>query len=144
MGKMEQIAEGRNQGLVYALKICQEARQRSDDPIQALDKEIKYRGLSKLSICATEKELDAASDWMKATIMKTMLAASMIVLWERFGFGKIRQKRFSDGFNTYASALAEGSITWYDITDLLKEKTDIDIDLSNEDIRGKGEIRHDK
>ena len=139
MGKMENIAEGRNQGLVYALKICQEAKQAGNDPIQALDHEIKYRGLSKLSICATEKELDAASDWMKETIAKTMLSASMISLWERFGFGRVRFHRFNEGFNTYVRALAEGSITWCDITDLLKDKTGIEIDLSNENIAGKGE-----
>ena len=39
---------------------------------------------------------------------------------------------------TYTRALAEGSITWYEITDLLKEKTDIEVDLSDDNILGKG------
>ena len=34
-------------------------------------------------------------------------------------------------------ALNEGSIGWFDITDLLYEKTGITIDLTDDDIRGK-------
>lgn len=38
----------------------------------------------------------------------------------------------------FARALCEGSVTWYDITETLKAKTGIEIDLSDENIAGKG------
>ena len=137
MSKSDQIALGRNQGLAFALKITAEAQQAGKDPVEALRVEMRARRLMGLQILATQKELDKASDTIKATTIKTMLAASMISLWERFGFGKVRQERFMNQFMTYVGALNNGSISWFDITDTLYEKTGITIDLTDDDIRGK-------
>ena len=137
MSKSDQIAEGRNQGLAFALKITAEAQQAGKDPVEALRIEMRARRLMGLQILATQKELDKASETIKETTIKTMLAASMISLWERFGFGKVRQTRFMNQFMTYVNALNSGSISWFDITDTLYEKTGITIDLTDDDIRGK-------
>ena len=137
MSKSDQIALGRNQGLAFALKITAEAQQAGKDPVEALRTEMRARRLMGLQILATQKELDKASETIKATTIKTMLAASMISLWERFGFGKVRQERFMNQFMTYVGALNNGSISWFDITDTLYEKTGITIDLTDDDIRGK-------
>ncbi len=137
MSRADQIAQGRNEGMVFALKIAAEAQRAGKDPIEELRREIRARNLMKLQICATQKEVDQASEAIKTTTMKTMLSACMIVLWEQFGFGKVRLLRLMENFYTYVDALNEGSITWFDITDLLKEKTGITIDLTDDDIRGK-------
>lgn len=137
MSKSDQIAIGRNQGLVFALKIAAEAQQAGKDPVEELRRELRARKLMKLQILATQKELDQASDCIKVTTMKTMLSACMVVLWEQFGFGKVRLLRLMENFYTYVDALNEGSIGWFDITDLLYEKTGITIDLTDDDIRGK-------
>ena len=137
MSKSDQIALGRNQGLAFALKIAAEAQQAGKDPVEELRRELRARKLMKLQICATQKELDQASDCIKVTTMKTMLSACMVVLWEQFGFGKVRLTRLMEHFMTYVMALNEGSIGWFDITDLLYEKTGITIDLTDDDIRGK-------
>ena len=137
MSKSDQIALGRNQGLAFALKITAEAQQAGKDPVEELRRELRVRKLMKLQICATQKELDKASETIKATTAKTMLSACMVVLWEQFGFGKVRLTRLMEHFMTYVMALNEGSIGWFDITDLLYEKTGITIDLTDDDIRGK-------
>lgn len=137
MSKSDQIALGRNQGLAFALKITAEAQQAGKDPVEALRIEMRARHLMGLQILATQKELDKASETIKATTAKTMLSACMVVLWEQFGFGKVRLTRLMEHFMTYVMALNEGSIGWFDITDLLYEKTGITIDLTDDDIRGK-------
>ena len=137
MSKSDQIALGRNQGLAFALKIASEAQQAGKDPVEALRTEMRARRLMGLQILATQKELDKASETIKATTAKTMLSACMVVLWEQFGFGKVRLTRLMEHFMTYVMALNEGSIGWFDITDLLYEKTGITIDLTDDDIRGK-------
>ena len=137
MSKLDQIAQGRNEGMVFALKIAAEAQQAGKDPVEELRRELRARKLMKLQILATQKELDKASETIKATTAKTMLSACMVVLWEQFGFGKVRLTRLMEHFMTYVMALNEGSIGWFDITDLLYEKTGITIDLTDDDIRGK-------
>ena len=137
MSKSDQIALGRNQGLAFALKIAVEAQQAGKDPVEALRIEMRARRLMGLQILATQKELDKASETIKETTIKTMLAASMISLWKRFGFGKVRQTRFMNQFMVYVNALNSGSISWFDITDTLYEKTGITIDLTDDNIRGK-------
>jgi len=137
MSRADQIAQGRNEGMVFALKITAEAQRAGKDPVEELRKELRARKLMKLQICATQKEVDQASECIKTTTMKTMLSACMIVLWKQFGFGKVRLLRLMENFYTYVDALNEGSITWFDITDLLKDKTDIEIDLTDDNIRGK-------
>jgi hypothetical protein len=137
MSKSDQIALGWNQGLAFALKIAAEAQQAGKDPVEALRTEMRARRLMGLQILATQKELDKASETIKATTAKTMLSACMVVLWEQFGFGKVRLTRLMEHFMTYVMALNEGSIGWFDITDLLYEKTGITIDLTDDDIRGK-------
>lgn len=137
MSRADQIAQGRNEGMVFALKIVAETQRAGKDPVEELRRELRARKLMKLQICATQKEVDQASECIKTTTMKTMLSACMIVLWEQFGFGKVRLLRLMENFYTYVDALNEGSITWFDITDLLKEKTGVEIDLTDDDIRGK-------
>ena len=137
MSKSDQIALGRNQGLAFALKITAEAQQAGKDPVEELRRELRARKLMKLQICATQKELDKASETVNATTAKTMLSACMVVLWEQFGFGKVRLTRLMEHFMTYVMALNEGSIGWFDITDTLYEKTGVEIDLRDDDIRGK-------
>lgn len=139
MSKADQVAHGRNEGMTFALKICKDAKNEGRDPVEALEKEVAFRLRTKIEVLATTKELDRASETMKETTIKTMLAAALIVLWEQFRFGHIRGTRFRNAFITYVAALYEQSITWYEITDLLKDKLGIDIDLSQENILGKGE-----
>lgn len=132
MGKLEQLAEGRMQGMAFALKVCKDAEKNGDDPIKALEKEMSFRYKTRISIMATQKELDRATDTIKELTAKTMLSASLIVLWEQFHFGNVRAERFSRAFMTYVKALCNGEITWFDIADTLKEKTGIEVFFDDE------------
>lgn len=139
MSKVDQMYKYRLERMDLALTVIRKAAAAGGDPVAALDREIKFRSRAKISALATEKELAKASETIKELTIKTMLAASIIVLWEQFGFGKTRAERFMNAFYTYVRALGELSVTWYDITDTVRDMTGIEIDLSDANIAGKGE-----
>ena len=139
MSKLDLQQKYRLEGMVFARKIMWEAKARGEDPVTALENEIKFRARTRVVVMATEKELMQASEPIKELTIKTMLAASIIVLWEQFGFGKTRAERFLNAFHTYVRALGEKSVTWFDITDTVRDMTGIEIDLSDANIAGKGE-----
>ena len=55
MSKLDHIAEGRAQGLAFALKICKEAQKDGADPVVALENEMTYRYKTKIVVLATRK-----------------------------------------------------------------------------------------
>ena len=137
MGKLDNMHEYRNQGIAFARKVVAQAQAHGLDPVKVLDAEISKRHALSMTVRMTRQEWEKESDCIKTTTIKTMLSACMVVLWEQFGFGKVRLLRLMENFYTYVDALNEGSITWFDITDLLYEKTGVEIDLRDDDIRGK-------
>ena len=139
MSKVDQMYKYRLEGMDLALTVISKAAAAGEDPVEALDREIKFRSRTKIAALATEKELVKASETIKELTIRTVLAASVIILWEQFGFDRVRAKRFMDAFYTYTRALGEGSVTWFTITDTLKDMTGIEIDLSDANIAGKGE-----
>jgi hypothetical protein len=66
MSKVNDLMQGRNQGLILALKIVHEGG------IEALEKEIQYRNLSGVSLNLTQKEIKDAS-W-KVSVRATEVA----------------------------------------------------------------------
>lgn len=138
MSKFDMQQKYRLEGMVFARNIMREAKLRGEDPVAALEEEVKFREKTPVSILATKRELAKASEPIKELTIKTMLAASIIVLWEQFGFGRRRAERFMSAFYTYVRALGELSVTWCDITDTVRDMTGIEIDLSDENLAGKG------
>ena len=54
MAKINDLMDGRNQGLIMAHKIVKE------DGLEALEKEIRYRNIMGISINVSKKELNEA------------------------------------------------------------------------------------
>ena len=132
MSKFDVIGQGRNEGLVLALNIATKAQEAGKDPVKALSDEIRWRNRYGIRINVLRSEFQKEIDTFKLTVIKTMLAASMISLWEDFGFGKKRLVKFAETYMRYAVALSKGSIEWADITDLLKEKMNITINFDDD------------
>jgi hypothetical protein len=100
-----------------------------DKGIEELEKEVRFRNRTGVSLNLTRQELAAGSQNIKNMTFDTMLAMSLMVLRDEFDFGKKRLERFKDRFTQKATSLADDYCTWLDIIDTLKEETGIDLEI---------------
>jgi hypothetical protein len=100
-----------------------------DKGIEELEKEVRFRNRTGVSLNLTRQEIAAGSDKIKNMTFDTMLAMSLMTLRDEFDFGKKRLERFKDRFTEKAASLAEDYCTWLDIVDALKEETGIELEI---------------
>ena len=81
---LKDYQRGRNDGLALALKIVQEGGR------EALEAEIKNRGVTGISVNLTQKELTLELEAIKELTVRTMLALSLSVLRDEHHYGKKR------------------------------------------------------
>ena len=132
MAKGDVLFEGRMMGMETAYRIVLEAEGEHSPAAQALRKEIRLRTTMKINLGATERELQRASFTIKEFTIHSVLATSMITLWEEYNFGSVRLERFLKEFEINVRALIEGSITWLDILDCLESETGIKLEMPQE------------
>lgn len=111
------------EGMEFALRLAK------DKGIEELEKEVRFRNRTGVSLNLTRQEIAAGSDKIKNMTFDTMLAMSLMTLRDEFTFGKKRLERFKDRFTEKAASLAEDYCTWLDIVDVLKEETGIDLEI---------------
>lgn len=110
MAKVNELMEGRNQGMVMALKIAKE------QGIEALEKEIQYRNITGVSMKLTKAEMNKATTSMKIHSTKMAIAISLITLVDEFGMGKMQARKFKETFDRRVDEISDDG----DITDLLE------------------------
>lgn len=91
--KVNDLMHGRNQGLLMALKIV------NDGGIEALEKEIKYRNLTGVSLNIPRKELEAATTTIRLRATEVAIAISLITLLDEFCFSKYQAKKYKEVFD---------------------------------------------
>lgn len=123
MSKLDQYMQGRTEGMEFALRLAK------DKGIEELEKEVRFRNRTGVSLNLTRQELAAGSQNIKDMTFDTMLAMSLMVLRDEFDFGKKRLERFKDRFTQKATSLADDYCTWLDIIDTIKEETGIDLEI---------------
>lgn len=114
-------------GVKNAWKIATEAKEEGRDPVQAIKSEIQFRTrCEKIYMpTMTKKEIDKAEHDMQIFTIHTILAVTLMILWEEHNFRHAALNRFAKRFNVYADALLSGSINWPDIIDCLWEECGI-------------------
>lgn len=122
---LKDYQKGRNDGLALALKIVREGG------ADALEEEIKARGVTGISVNLSQKELEQALTPIKDLTIRTLLAMSVSSLRDEYGFGKERLQRFVDRFMKKTECLAAGWVTWKDICENIEEETGIQIDFTD-------------
>lgn len=132
MSKLDILNEGREQGLLHAHKIMTLAKERGEDPVEALEAELKFRKRVRLDTLLTKKELEEANKRYLANAIESCGALAMVTLWDEFHFGKVRNARFIDAYTRNTDAFFEGYLTWEDVLETLDKKCDIKIDLSDD------------
>lgn len=123
MSKLDQYTRGRTEGMEFALRLAK------DKGIEELEKEVRFRNRTGISLNLTRQELAAGSQNIKNMTFDTMLAMSLMVLRDEFDFGKKRLERFKDRFTQKATSLADDYCTWLDIIDTIKDETGIDLEI---------------
>lgn len=84
MNKMREYERGREDGLDLALRIVRQGG------IEALEKEVRFRNITGVHTSLAVKDLDKASEQIKAMTLDTFTILSIAVLHDYFGFGQIR------------------------------------------------------
>ncbi|MDD4844967.1 MAG: hypothetical protein PHU31_11695 [Anaerotignum sp.] len=117
--KMADYSAGRHDGLALALKIIKEGG------IEALEQEIKFRGVTNIHTPLAQKDLEKALAPIKEKTIATMLAMSIHVLYDEFDFRTVRLNRFKDRFDSKVDCLIDDMVSWSDIVQDIQEKTKI-------------------
>ena len=123
MNKMREYERGREDGLSLALRIAKEGG------IEALEREIKFRGVTGIHTSLASKDLDKAAEKIKEITLDTFTVMSVAVLHDEFGFGEKRCQRYMDGINKAAEDIVDGLATWPDY--IAASKEEIGLDLRN-------------
>lgn len=121
MGKIDNYATGRAAGMMLARDIVEEGG------IEELEKEIRFRNITGINVGISQKELDKASEHIKARTLDTVLVMAVSVLRDEFDFGKVRCNRFIERFNTKAACLMADMATWDDFIQSVKEEMGIEM-----------------
>lgn len=122
---MKAYQSGRNDGLALAMKIVR------DGGTEALEKEIKARGVTGINVNMSQKELEQALAPIKDLTIRTLLAMSVATLRDEYGFGKDRLQRFVNRFMEKTDCLMKGWVTWKDICQNIEDETGISIDFTD-------------
>lgn len=129
MNKMREYERGREDGLDLAYRIVQHGG------IEALKKELKFRGVTGIKTSLAAKDLGKAGEAIKEMTLDTITILALAVLHDDFGFGEKRCQKFMDGMDRGAQFLVKDLATWPDYIESIKEQMGIDVTIrwNNED-----------
>ena len=120
---MREYERGREDGLLLAQRIVREGG------VEALDKEIKFRGCTGIHTSLASKDLDVASQKIKEMAMDVFLVLGIAALHDCFGFGQKRCQRWKDKIDEGADIILDDMATWKDYTDSIKEELNLDLEV---------------
>lgn len=123
MGKLEEYMKGRTEGMEFALRLVK------DKGIEELEKEIKFRNRTGISLNVTRQELNAASGRIKEMTLDTFTILGIAALHDAFGFGEKRCQRFMDKMGEGAEYLMNDLATWEDYISAIKEELGMNLKI---------------
>lgn len=121
--------EQRMQGMVYACRLAQE------QGIDALVKTVKQRGVTKVDITASDKQLNDMWGALSDNIGQNMITTVAWVLHDAFGFGQKRLQQFMSEFDKATANLmsldymGEHYVRLEDYAIELNKKYDLGLDV---------------
>lgn len=130
MAKRNKEYETRMQGMLYAVNVVKES------DLEALEKDIKKRGVLKAPLAYTDKQIDEFWNQLSANLYATMTCVTGMVLHDEFGFGKQRLHKFREEFQKATNAsldldwLGDHYVTLEDYAVYLNEKYDLGLDVA--------------
>ena len=82
--KLDILAEGREQGILLARRLVEDAQKEGRDPLEAIDNELGYRKRYKQQSRFTKKEISEAYESYREETTVTLMSIACIVLWDVF------------------------------------------------------------
>ncbi len=109
MGKQEEYLRGRNEGMVFGLRIAEEKG------IEGLREEVEFRGVTGISLNVSQSEIKQASMHMAMHSTVTAIAISIATLKEEFSFSDFQAKKFKKIFDAHVKECCDndGRLAWY-------------------------------
>lgn len=123
MAKLDQYMQGRTEGMELALRIAK------DKGIEELEKEVRFRQKTGISLNVTRQELNKASNKIKEMTLDTFTLLSVVALHDVFGFGKQRCERYMKKMEEGATYLMEDLATWDDYSKEVEKQLGIKIEI---------------
>ena len=123
MSKMDSYMQGRTEGMEFALRLVK------DKDIEELEKDIKFRQRTGISLNVTRQELNAASNKIKEMTLDTYSILSVACLCDLWGFGKKRCQLFMDKMSEGAQYLVDDLATWDDYRQAIQERLGFEIKI---------------
>ncbi len=108
---------------------------------EALEKEMKFRNITRVNTRFTTSEIDAVSEEVQRVAIETVLTMALGTLYSEFGFGKKRLEKFRDVFMEGTKSLNDGIVTWSDICFNIEDLTGVRVSLVDNLGRDTGMIR---
>lgn len=121
--KLDQYMLGRTEGMELALRIAK------DKGIEELEKEVRFRQRTGISLNVTRQELNAASNKIKEMTLDTFTILSIACLHDLWGFGQKRCQQYMDKMAEGAQYLAEDLATWDDYIKEIQEQLGFEIKI---------------
>lgn len=112
-----------------------------EDGPEALDKEMRFRNITKVNSALSYREIDSGLAEIKQLTFETIMTMALGVLYSEFEFGKTQLLRFRDIFLEATEGLEEGIVTWADICYNIEDLTGIRMTLTDKLGRDTGMLR---
>lgn len=104
-GKLEKTEQWRREGMIYALKVAEEKG------VEALRKELLYRGIFKLSITLPMEHAEEAHSFIGQNLYQSVISTVLWVLKKKKGYGTKRLQEFKQWYDEEAQALLD--LNWH-------------------------------
>lgn len=126
MGKLDAKMEGRYEGMVFALEIVKKGG------VEALEEEVRKRGLSGFRILVPHKELEKWRSQITQRTIDMVMAIGCLTLHDVFGMGKVRLQRWLDRFFAKTRCLIDPKcgVDETDYLQVLKDETGLTLSIS--------------
>lgn len=126
MGKIDQVMQGRNEGLAMALRIVQKGG------VEALEKEVEFRRLRGLNTKLTMAEYKAFEKKIRHEYALAFIPMVLLTLHDQFGFGRERCHRFSERFKMKIDGLvdSDSGVNYKDYLKAVKDEIGLELNFN--------------
>lgn len=130
MAKVDKEYTWRMQGMIHALEVVRE------NGIEALAKEVKMRGFTRVPLGVTDSEWRRFVDVISTNLYNMTITTAAMALHDGFGFGKDRLRKWKSVFDKKVEHamnidwLGEHYVSFEDYANYLNELYDVGIDIN--------------
>lgn len=120
---IKELMRGRTEGMEFALRIAKE------QGIEELEREVRSRQKTGISLNVTRQELNAMTDKIKKMTLDTFTTLSIASIHDVFGFEEAECRKFMNKMEEGARYLMDDLATWNDYIKAIKDELGMDLTI---------------